>query len=459
MAEIFEMPQASPTMEVGTLLAWRKHEGDELAPQDVIAEVETDKAAMEIEVFDKGWLLRVLVPEGAEVPPGAPIAIIGTAPDEDIDALLQEADRRAADLAGDSAPAAPAEAATSETRASAPPATGTAATETASDPTAAATAPEPAAGVPPLAWRGRRIDPAIMEAPRHYEAAAASTPAPRQGRLRASPAARRAARERGVDLARVPGTGPRGRVTRKDVAAWRGGAAPSQQAAPASRGDTRVRNSQMRKTIARRLVQVWQDAPVFYLTATLACDRLVDLRAQLKDAGWKLSYNDMLIKAVALALREVPEVNASWGDAAITRHGDVHVGMAVALDDGLITPILRHADVKDLQAIAAETRALAARARDRKLQPDEYQGSTFTVSNLGMMQIDHFTAILNPPEAGILAVGGLQQEPVVDGGALSVAWRMRVTMTCDHRVIDGALGARFLQAVRRNIEAPALLLA
>ncbi|RME22931.1 MAG: 2-oxo acid dehydrogenase subunit E2 [Deltaproteobacteria bacterium] len=318
-------------------------------------------------------------------------------------------------------------------------------------------------GLPPLTWQGRPINPAIMEIPRHFTPDLDRLPPPRRGRLRASPAARHAARQRGIDLALVTGTGPRGRITRKDVLAFRAPASGIAPPSPAPRGDTTVPHSQMRKTIARRLTGVWRDAPVFYLTATLACDRLVDLRSQLKEAGWTLSYNDMLIKAVALALRQVPEVNASWGDSAITRHGDVHIGMAVALEDGLITPVLRDADRKDLQAIAAETRDLAARARDRKLQPHEYQGSTFTVSNLGMMGIDHFTAILNPPEAAILAVGGLQREAaVVDGeggGRLSTAWRMRVTMTCDHRVIDGALGARFLQALRRNVESPALLLA
>lgn len=452
MAEIFEMPQASPTMEVGTILSWQKEEGAELAPQDVIAEVETDKAAMEIEVFDKGYLLKILVEAGEEVPAGAPIAIIGTDPDEDISALLEQV------AAGkkDKKPAPKADAAGSDGDADA----GDADAGDAGDDKQAArpAADSTPAGLPPLTWKGREIDPAIMEAPRVFGAGGSGATPASGGRVRSSPAARRAARERGVDLSQVHGSGPRGRVTSADVESYTpraGGAA----AAPVERGSEQVRNSQMRKTIARRLKQVWQDAPAFYLTARFTCDALVAFRAQLKDAGVKVSYNDILIKAAARALRDVPEVNASWGDTAITRHHDVHIGVAVALDDGLITPVVRHADKKGLAEIADGVRDLAGRARDRKLQPDEYQGSTFTISNLGMMDIEHFTAILNPPEACILAVGGLAQEPVVVDGAVTVAWQMRVTMTCDHRVVDGALGARFLQALRRYVENPALLAA
>jgi pyruvate dehydrogenase E2 component (dihydrolipoamide acetyltransferase) len=215
----------------------------------------------------------------------------------------------------------------------------------------------------------------------------------------------------------------------------------------------------MRKTIAKRLTAAWQDAPAFFLSARIDCDALVAFRESLKAAGVTVSVNDILLKAVARALREVPEVNASWGEDAILRHNEVHVGVAVALPDGLITPVVRHTDTKGLAAISAEVRALAGRAKDGKLKPEEYTGSTFTVSNLGMMGIEHFTAILNPPEACILAVGSLQQEPVVKDGALGIGWRMKLTLTCDHRVVDGALGARFLQALRRFLEAPALLAA
>jgi pyruvate dehydrogenase E2 component (dihydrolipoamide acetyltransferase) len=310
-------------------------------------------------------------------------------------------------------------------------------------------------GLTAPSWAGKDVNSAIMEMPSFaYEAPqAAVADLPRS--VRAAPAARRAARELGVDLTTVSGTGPRGRVLREDVE--KAHSKPAAAAAPAGPADEVVRNSQMRKTIARRLKSVWLDAPVFYLTAQFNCDNLVPFRSQLKAAGVKVSYNDLVVKACAKALRDVPAVNASWAEDAITRHGAVHIGMAVALPDGLITPVVRNADQKGLGTIATETRDLATRARDRKLGPDEYQGSTFTISNLGMMGIEQFTAIINPPEAVILAVGSMQQEPVVVDGALSVGWRMKVTLTCDHRVVDGALGAEFLQAVRRYLETPALL--
>ena len=215
----------------------------------------------------------------------------------------------------------------------------------------------------------------------------------------------------------------------------------------------------MRKTISRRLTEVWQTAPVFYLTAVFGADRLVDFRGQLKAAGVGTTYNVLLVAAVARALRDVPEVNASWGADAITRHGHIHIGVAVALDDGLITPVLRDADQQGLVALTTTMKDLGERARALKLKPEEYQGSTFTISNLGMMEIEQFTAILNPPEACILAVGAMAQEPAVEDGQLVVRWRLRVTLTCDHRVVDGALGARFLQALRKYVEHPALLAA
>ncbi len=431
MAEIFEMPQASPTMEKGTILAWHKSEGDALSPQDVIAEVETDKAAMAIEVFDAGFLLKILVAAGEEVPAGTPIAIIGKSADEDFSALL--ASTSAAPKKEAAAPKKKEEEAPTPTE---------------------APASEPAGpGLPPLTWMGKAIDPSIMEVPAVYQAPGESGSG---GRVRSSPASRRAAAERGLDLDRLKGTGPRGRITVADVEGAPSSALSSAAPLPSAE-PTLIKHSAMRKTIARRLAQVWQEAPSFTLTAKFDCDRLVAFRADLKRAERNISPNDLLIRAVALALREVPEVNASWGEAEITRHNSVHIGMAVALDEGLITPVIRDADRKGLSAIAAESRDLATRARERKLKPEEFQGSTFTISNLGMMGIEHFTAILNPPEAAILALGALQQEPVVGPEGLRVGWVMRATMTCDHRVIDGALGARYLQALRRIVENPALL--
>jgi pyruvate dehydrogenase E2 component (dihydrolipoamide acetyltransferase) len=268
--------------------------------------------------------------------------------------------------------------------------------------------------------------------------------------------ARKVAAARGVALETLRGSGPHGRIVKADVEQAATGAGIS--SAPL-RNDETVRNSQMRKAIARRLLTSHTEAPTFFLTARLTCDRLVDIRAQLKAGGLRVSYNDLLLRAVAKALVDVPEVNASWSEQAITRFGRVDIGVAVALKDGLITPVIRNADRKSVGQIGAETRSLAERAKSGKLEPDEYTGSTFTVSNLGMLQIEHFTAILNPPEAAILAVGALVREPIAaEDGSLYVSWQMKVTMTCDHRVIDGALGARYLQSLRGYIEQPALLL-
>ena len=281
------------------------------------------------------------------------------------------------------------------------------------------------------------------------------------GRVIASPLARRMAAEKGLDLARVAGSGPGGRIVAADVTAAPAGGAPAPAAGPSGRADEVVKNTPMRKTIARRLLESHQQVPTFFLTVTFDLSGFVALREQLKARrpDVKVSYNDMTIAAVARALRDHPEINASWGDGAITRHGRVDIGVAVALPQGLITPVLRGADQRSLKEIATEVRALATRAKEQKLQPDEYTGSTFTISNLGMMDIAHFTAIINPPEAAILAVGAVQQVPVVTAdGALDVGWRMTVTMTCDHRVIDGAMGAAFLQTLRTYIESPALML-
>ena len=444
MAQFFEMPQASPTMEVGTILSWRKAEGDALEPQDVLAEVETDKAAMEIEIFDSGYLLKILEGEGAEVPAGRPIAILGSSPDEDISELL--ASFEALSQQSDSTETTPSQA-KDDTPTPAP------APATPSTPTVA-TGPV-GGGLQPFTWQGRDLIDGLMEMPAFSVDDGESVPVP-TGRVRASPAARRAARAKGVSLDHVRGTGPRGRVTRADVERSGGASTniPVHDAPP-----TVVKNTQMRKTIARRLKASAQDVPAFYLTACFDCDQLVGVRTQMKEAGVKVSYNDLVIKACALALRDVPEVNASWGEDAITRHNNVHVGVAVALPDGLITPVIRHADAKGLSTIAGEVRSLAGLAKERKLEPHQYQGSTFTISNLGMMGIEEFTAIINPPEAMILAVGSMQQEAIVDDeGMLSAGWRMRVTLTCDHRVVDGALGAQFLKAVRTYIEQPVRML-
>jgi pyruvate dehydrogenase E2 component (dihydrolipoamide acetyltransferase) len=485
MAEFFVMPQASPTMTVGVVGKWLVPEGGALKPQTAIAEVETDKATMEIEVFDVGVLLKHLAKEGEEIPPGQPIAIIGKSADEDVAALMKEweekkgqapaapaggpaPDEAAKDAApppGESSVAPEPEASKPEAAAEAKPATAPAGAPAAEAPkgkdgpppsqtavgaTKVATAPAP--GRPPPepgkaavpTWAGHPIDPAIMEPRSRFE-----PPAPR---VIASPLARVLASESKVDLARVRGSGPNGRILAADVDA--AGQAPA--AAPA-RQDTPRRVTQMRKTIAKRLTEVHQQVPVFFLTVTFDVTAFVAWKARLAERDTKVSYNDLLIKAVAGALREVPACNAAWMGDTIVEKGAVDIGVAVALPEGLITPVIRNADQKSVGDIAAEVRALAGRAKEGKLAPEEYTGGTFTVSNLGMFDVEHFTAILNPPEAAILAVGRVAQVPDIVNGQVVPAWRMKVTMTCDHRVIDGALGARFLQALRGYVECPALL--
>lgn len=460
MAEFLLMPQATPTMTVGVLARWTIPEGGELKPQSVIAAVETDKATMDIEYFDKGVLLKQLAKEGDEIPPGRPIAIIGKTASDDISALLAEyaqmgaAAAPAAAQPPAAAPAAPAVAPPAEAApaapapvAPAPEVTPAPAAPSPVQPPVAHGAPVTPGRTPAMSWAGKPVDESIME-PRGTYVPAVPRRAP------ASPLARAVAADLGVKLDRVTGTGPDGRIVRADVESA-ANAQPNKQA-PA-RADTSKRVTQMRKTIARRLTEVHQQVPVFYLTVTFDADALVKLKESANAGGVKVSYNDLVLMAVARSLREVPDVNAAWMGDTIVLRGSIDIGVAVALPEGLITPVIRNADQKTATEIAAEVRALAARAKDGKLLPEEYTGGSFTISNLGMFDIQQFTAILNPPEAAILAVGGVQQVPVVKGGQLAVGWRMSVTMTCDHRVVDGALGARFLQAVRRYVECPALM--
>lgn len=445
MAEFYEMPAVSPTMEVGTLVAWRIAEGASFESGAVVAEVGTDKANMDAEIFDNGVMIKHLVQEGDEIPPGYPIAIWGKSADEDISDLLAQFEARKSQQAQPAAEAKPEEAAPAE--AAAPPA----------PEKPAAAAPEAPAAPAPTGevrreWSGQLLHGLFFDPPGDLGFGVGKDAA-----VKASPLARKMAADLGVNLSRVKGSGPGGRVVAADVeAAPRG---PVGVALPVAE-DQHVRNSPMRKTIARRLLESHQQIPVFYLTATFDMQGFVDLRSELKARmpDLKVSYNDMLIKAVARALRDHPEVNATWGDAEIVRHGRVDIGVAVAIDAGLITPVIRQADAKGLSQIASEVRELAERARAQRLQPEEYTGATFTISNLGMMDIEHFTAIINPPEAAILAVGSINQVPVVVDGALTVGWRMKVTMSCDHRVIDGAVGAAFLQSLRKYVESPSLLL-
>jgi pyruvate dehydrogenase E2 component (dihydrolipoamide acetyltransferase) len=399
------MEALSPTMEEGRLVEWKKSEGDPVATGDVLAEVETDKAVMELVARADGVMLKQVVAAGATVPVAEVVGWIGTAGE-----AIPGGDPTPAPQTAAAAPTVPPPAAPAE-------------------PTAPAAAPAPA----PVAQSG--------------------------GRLRASPVARRIASERGLDLASVAGTGPEGRIIKRDVesavvAPAAGGSAAG--AAQPAAGFLDLPLSQMRKTIARRLVQSLGPIPTFYLTAEVDMERAAEARDALlaRDPEGKFSFNDIILRATAQALRQHPWVNAWWGEDHIRQWHDIHVGVAVAIEDGLITPVIRHTDRKGLREIATEVRELAGRARAKKLNPDEYTGATFTVSNLGMFGIDDFTAIINPPEVGILAVGRIEPRAVVTDGQVVIRRRMRMTLSCDHRVVDGATGAKFLQTLVGMLENP-----
>ena len=449
MATKVMMEALSPTMEEGRLVKWNKNEGDVVKTGDALAEVETDKAIMEIVARGDGVLRARLVPEDSTTPVGQLIGVIAAA-DEDISALLAGAAPAAA-----AAPVVvPAPAPVPAPAAPAAPAAPTAPTS----PAAPAAAPV-AAPVPPAAPR------TAMPAVDHHASEQAGHANDSGGRHLASPLARRMASERGLDINQVRGSGPGGRIIKRDIEeAMTGGVALLAGARPAAPGEaeadyTDQALTQLRKTIARRLAESIGPVPTFYLTAEYDLGRVTDMRAAMAAIGpeFKVSVNDIVMKAVAVALTRHPEVNAHWMGDRIRQHHRVHVGMAVAIPEGLITPVIFDADKKGLSQISQEARELAKRARDRKLAPHEYTGATMSVSNLGMLGIDEFTAIINPPEAAILAVGAVDDKAVVVDGSIEIRKRMRVTMSCDHRVIDGALGAQFLVTLRRLIENPLML--
>jgi pyruvate dehydrogenase E2 component (dihydrolipoamide acetyltransferase) len=433
------MEALSPTMEEGRLVEWKKQEGDAVAVGDVLAEVETDKAVMELVARAGGTLLKQVIPAGTTVPVSDLVAVIGE-PGEDV---------------GDvgAPPKKPAPKATKTE-------------EQATQPAPDRNRPSSTPAAPPA----EAVTEGNGQQPAPRPAAQAPGPgAPSGGRVKASPLARRMAAERGIDLASVSGSGPEGRVVARDLeGAVAGAPAAPVAAAPAARSPVPaaprlptgvpfadVPLTQIRKTIARRLTQSIGPIPTFYLTTEVDMERAAEAREALLAAGGeKVSFNDIIIKATAMALKRHPECNAWWQDDHIRYWNEVHVSMAVAIEDGLITPVIRHTDLKSLREIAAESRDLAGRARERKLKPEEYTGGTFSVSNLGMLDIDEFTAVINPPETGILAVGRMVQQPVVHDGAVAIRRRMRLTMSCDHRVIDGATGARFLQTLKGMLENP-----
>jgi pyruvate dehydrogenase E2 component (dihydrolipoyllysine-residue acetyltransferase) len=479
MATKVVMEALSPTMEEGRLVKWNKNEGDTIAAGDVLAEVETDKAVMELVARGEGVLRKRLANEGDASPVGTLLAVIA-APDENIDAIVGAGSASsgaptAAGQAAQGAGTAPAGSAnqavadTKETTAKNPvpraprQSQGEASTPPQQKAAGSAGAPPAPRSAPPPP---RPAPPRPSAPPPRAQGNGASHPsAPAGGRQRTSPLARRLATERGISLGGIQGSGPGGRIVKRDIENAKAAGTAAGRSAAAERlareGDFKdVPLTQIRKTIARRLSESNGPVPTFFLTAEFDATRAAELRKQLAEMGdeYKASFNDIVIKAVALALAEHPEVNAHWLDDKIRQFNRIHVAMAVAIEDGLITPVLFDADRMTLWEISAKARELAGKARERKLTPEEYTGSTFSVSNLGMFGIDQFTAIINPPEAGIIAIGGVEEKPVVVDGQLEVRQRMRVTMSCDHRVIDGATGAKFLQTVRRYIENPLSLI-
>ncbi|PYO87118.1 MAG: dihydrolipoamide acyltransferase [Gemmatimonadetes bacterium] len=421
MATKVHMEALSPTMEEGRLVKWTKHEGDPVKSGDTLAEVETDKAVMELVARADGQLLKVMVPEGTTVPVGNVVAWIGKAGEKVDGAGSQESGAGAAKSA----------------------------------PAAAVSKPAPA----PTPVPKPAPTPAV---PAPVAAQADAT------RVKASPLARRIAKESGVDLKLVQGSGPGGRVIKRDVEA---GATQTQAAAPAPSSRLPAPSgvpyedvplTQIRKTIAKRLATSLGPIPHFFLTTEIDMERAAEAREalnkQLGEEGGKISFNDIIIKAVALALVQHRACNAWFQDDHIRYWNEVHIGMAVAIEDGLITPVIRNADLKSLREIGAESRELAGRARNRRLKPEEYTGATFSVSNLGMFDIDQFTAVINPPEAGIVAIGSIVAKAIPDGERVVVRRRLRLTMSCDHRVIDGATGAVFLKTLKQMLENPLAML-
>ncbi len=465
MANIIEMPKLSDTMTVGTLVKWLKQEGDAVKSGDMLAEVETDKATMELESFFDGTLLKIFADSGAQVAIGSPLCAIGK-PGEKIDV--------------------PAPAAKPPEKAEAPaakPAEGGQKTEDRGQKTGDGEQKK-SQPAPPMPPSTTAVPAAVPKAgqvsePTHPKPAPAAASS---DRVKISPLARKLAVEKGIDPARVTGSGPGGRIVRADIlAAEKSGGARVGSAVPGAKKpagpsafakgpiqeERTVPVSNMRGAIARRLVESKTQLPHFYVEVEIDAGPLLALREQLnanlEAEGVKLSVNDFVLKASATALRQVPTVNASWETAAsgqgqIRHFAAAHVAFAVAMEDGLITPVIRDAHEKSLFEISSEAKALGKLARDRKLKPDQFTGGTFCVSNLGMMGIPRFTAIINPPNAAILAVGTTVQKPVVKDGAIGIGQTMVLTLSCDHRVVDGAVGARYLGALKQLLEAPALLL-
>lgn len=418
-ATVVRMPLLSDTMTEGKIVAWHKKVGDKIKSDDVIADVETDKATMEVMPYVDGTLLYIGIPEGEAAKVNGIIAIVGKE-GTDIEPYLEDEEDVATEAATDSK---------EETSTSAP------------------AAPQAQSSAQP-------------------SASASGSSTDEDGRVKASPLAKKLAEEKGIDIKQVTGTGDNGRIIKRDIENYTPQAQPvaATGVAPAAvalgeEGHTDVAVSQMRKVIAKRLAESKFTAPHFYLRTSIAMDNAMASRKAINEISpVKVSFNDLIIKASAMALRQHPDVNSSWLGDKIRQNHHIHIGTAVAIDDGLIVPVVKFADQKSLSQIAAEAKELAGKARDRKLQPQEFSGNTFSISNLGMMGIDEFTAIINPPDSCILAVGNIVPTPVVENGEIVVRQIMQLTLSCDHRVVDGAVGARFLQTLKAHLENPVTML-
>lgn len=415
MAEAIRMPLLSDTMKEGVIAEWHKKVGDKVKSDDVIAEVETDKATMEVMPYVDGTLLYIGVEKGKGVPVNGIMAIIGK-PGEDFQSLL--------DGEKTAAPSAPA--AKEEAKAA------------------------------PVAVAAAQGTPAPVVA--HIEATG-------DDRIKASPLAKKLAEDKGVDLSQVRGSGDNGRIIKRDVDSFQPSAAPQKKAmvmpvvSVGQEGHTDTPVSQMRKIIAQRLAESKFSAPHFYLRMTVTMDEAIKARTAINNVSpVKVSFNDLIIKACAMALRQHPEVNSSWLGDVIRQNHHIHIGTAVAVEEGLIVPVVRFADQKSLSQIASEAKELADKAKNKKIQPQEFTGNTFTISNLGMMDIDEFTAIINPPDSCILAVGKIVPTPVAENGQVVVRQLLKLTLSCDHRTVDGAVGARFLQTLKAHLENPVTML-
>ncbi|OAN62032.1 pyruvate dehydrogenase complex dihydrolipoamide acetyltransferase [Balneola sp. EhC07] len=421
MAIKIEMPKLSDTMEEGVIAKWNVKEGDKISAGDIIAEVETDKATMDVEAFDDGTLLKIIPQEGDAVPLGGLIAVIGEE-GEDISDILDGAGGSGSSESSSSDDSDKKEEKKSE----------------------------------------ESKEDKSEEKTETKETSSESD----NGRVKASPLAKKMAEDKGIDLTSVQGSGPDGRVVKKDIEDYKGGSSLSKPSSSSTASKSfesleskEVKVSQMRKVIARRLSESKFTNPHFYETIDIDMKAAMAARSSMNEANdVKISFNDIVVKACAIALTRHQAINSSWHDDVIKEHGDVHVAVAVAIDEGLMTPVITHADKKGLSEISSETRELAGLARDRKLQPEQMEGSTFTISNLGMFGIEEFTAIINPPNACILAVGAIRDVPVVENGAVVPGKRMKITLSSDHRIVDGAKAAQFLNTVKNLLENPLSML-